>query len=381
MVEWPASAPPRLVPITILVDGRYYDAGIYKATPIPMALEPETVYEVTETGESVGLFVITGARQSKDLWYAEGAWRANQPPATAAAKANAPVTVPGSEDEPPRLRHPGEKSSPPAKPETAKPSAAAPPSQPAPPPAPAGDDTDRPILRRGAPKDGTQAASLPGPVEVPKGAAAVSESARGLVQKGSTSTVITRVLPAVSDATSSEFRSYKFDWRPDEQKRLTAAIEKLAASSLEKYASARAAHRPGKLEAVHVRAFDLDLSNEPELVLTARAPEAPVLVPGRKSTAGTAAPPVPSATKPFTYFVTVVARVDLNGELRPALVSVTDTQHLVVVSRMELLDAVDADGDGHGELLFREIWDLGRNFALYRVDPDRAVKLFSGPVE
>jgi len=32
-----------LIPIAILVDGRFYDASVYKADPVPMALEFGTV--------------------------------------------------------------------------------------------------------------------------------------------------------------------------------------------------------------------------------------------------------------------------------------------------------------------------------------------------
>jgi hypothetical protein len=45
---------------------------------------------------------------------------------------------------------------------------------------------------------------------------------------------------------------------------------------------------------------------------------------------------------------------------------------------MELIDAVDADGDGRGELLFRQISDAGRAFVLYRVIGDRLWPLFQG---
>ena len=43
---------------------------------------------------------------------------------------------------------------------------------------------------------------------------------------------------------------------------------------------------------------------------------------------------------------------------------------------MELIDAIDADGDGRGELLFRAINDLGRNFVISRVTADQVVPLY-----
>jgi len=78
------------------------------------------------------------------------------------------------------------------------------------------------------------------------------------------------------------------------------------------------------------------------------------------------------------YLVTVVARNDIYGDLHKAFASITDTQHLDVLPRMEFIDAVDADGDGRGELLFREISDAGNAFVLYRVIGDQLWPLFQG---
>ena len=41
-----------LVPIAILINDKFWDATAYKAAPIPMALEPGTVYEAEQEGSS-----------------------------------------------------------------------------------------------------------------------------------------------------------------------------------------------------------------------------------------------------------------------------------------------------------------------------------------
>ena len=112
-----------------------------------------------------------------------------------------------------------------------------------------------------------------------------------------------------------------------------------------------------------LRGFDLDFSNSPTLVLTAKLPVAP-------------AKPTPAGE--FDYFVTVVARVDINGPPQKIFSSVTDSNHLDAFPRMEIIDAVDADANGRGDLLFRQYSDTGISYALYRVYPYQMVKIFEG---
>src|SRR5271166_2175484 len=50
LIELAPDGKARLIPIAILVEGQYYDAGAYKASPVPMALWSETVYEGIRTG-------------------------------------------------------------------------------------------------------------------------------------------------------------------------------------------------------------------------------------------------------------------------------------------------------------------------------------------
>ena len=79
----------------------------------------------------------------------------------------------------------------------------------------------------------------------------------------------------------------------------------------------------------------------------------------------------------MTYWITVAVRQDYNGELRKLKVWATDSKHLDAYPRAELIDAVDADGDGRGELLFREISDDGQSFVLYRAMPDTLAQLYN----
>jgi hypothetical protein len=56
----------------------------------------------------------------------------------------------------------------------------------------------------------------------------------------------------------------------------------------------------------------------------------------------------------------------------------TDAHHLEVTPRMELIDAIDADGDGRGELLFRRTSDSGSSYAIYRATADQLWPLYEG---
>ena len=78
------------------------------------------------------------------------------------------------------------------------------------------------------------------------------------------------------------------------------------------------------------------------------------------------------------YIVTLVVRQDANADFHKVFSNVTDTSHLDVIPRMELIDAVDADGDGRGELLFRQVSDTGTAFVVYRVIGNQLYALFQG---
>ena len=57
---------------------------------------------------------------------------------------------------------------------------------------------------------------------------------------------------------------------------------------------------------------------------------------------------------------------------------VTDRNHLDAYPRMQIIDAVDADANGRGDLLFRQYSDIGISYALYRVFPYQMTKNLRG---
>ena len=337
LIEWKAEAKgvltPRLVPISLLWEGKYYDAGLYQASPRPMALEPGTIYEAMRGGVPAGLFTVTAGKSVNGIWYGDGLW---SPGVTGSAKT-------GSDDERPRLHRSAPASEPPPAPASSSGAK----------PEPESYNPNRPALHRGKPTTTSGAPPPPPAAAAPKAAPAPAKS--GEKPEG---------LVAVSDAESQETRPYLFGWNRDEEERLTDEMKSLAEAEVARQAGG------GKptLEQVRVRAFDLNTDNLAEIVLTARA---------------TVAKAVPKGTKArsATYYVTVVARMTVSGELRKLFASVTSTSWLGSVPRMELVDAVDADGDGMAELLFALVTDSGRSYAIYRVGRDELWKLVeTGPV-
>ena len=155
-------------------------------------------------------------------------------------------------------------------------------------------------------------------------------------------------------------------------------MEDLARAALQKFADSHGGARVGALENSDIRSFDLALANQATVVLTASAHAAPpAATPVRRGSAQRPAALAPTpADSDLTFWVTIVARENYNGDLRQLAAWTTDSKHLDAYARMELIDAIDADGDGKGELLFRAVNDLGRSFVIDRVTADQVVTLY-----
>ena len=440
-----------LVPVAILVNGKFWDATAYKADPVPMALESGTVYEASRAGSSLGLFTVNSALHSnaantQSPWLGTGNWvptgsevksdipkaesvpagmdNADQPPRltrnpskeTPAAPpaqpaSNAPPsTAPASSgDEPPRLT----KSTPPpsdpqkestqsgqvqpdaTKPKTTGDSKAADNKAADRPKGPESDsgatDSNRPTLRRGKPvgplpDDDVPGYSKPGAVASASGAPAVNGNpAPGTpVDKSSV-----QLIPAISDAAAPEPKSFTFEWLKDEegerrQQMVTLAMEQVRAyvagrakaSAIPKPKSAgstAAARRTAApktkdpiLENVHMTAYDLWANNQPVMVLSADAHMPPP----------PAGAPHSEVDSDLQYSIVLVAYPDIYNNLHKIFAGVTDKYHLDMTPRLELVDAVDVDGDRRGELLFREVSDGASGWIIYRPTPDKLWKMY-----
>ncbi len=420
VIEFLPGGGARLVPIALWINDRFYDASLYAANPEPMAVQPETLYEATHYGESLGLFTVTTPEQQKGNWVALGKWRphqafdeklaaqaAKQPkakpaddfdsdrpvlrraassgpspssgsPSTGGSNSGsssgntAPVTSssgtpPAAESDPnrPTLKKPNESpSTSPAAPgpssstqvaSAEKPSASA--------TSPDENDPNRPVLRRGKPEN--QPVSQPTPPSVNPVKMSPKEQASADQLAASTG-INLHSFPAVSDAGKFEPRSMLYPMNSQERSSKSEQMSALALAEIQKFVAAR--HTPAlpKNAAITVydlRGYDLEFTNSPTLVFTAK-----LAIPGAK----------PFRGGEFDYFVTVVAREDFNGDPIKIFGSVTDSNHLDAFPRLEIIDAVDADANGRGDLLFRQYSDTGINYSLYRVFPYEMQKIFEG---
>jgi hypothetical protein len=481
-----------LIPVAILVDGRFYDASVYKADPVPMALESGTVYEVEQSGSSQGLFTISGALHSKTAgsphpWTGSGAYLPNgtEVKKTTRKAEDVPVGLDtSSNDEPPRLTRgngskPAASGSSPAPASTspagagssekpaAPPPAAAQPVSGSPASSPSGQDSQKPTAPAAADKPPDQATkdqaakdqatkdqapkaaqATPGqsapsqaspsqtsptqtspgqtsPTQTASSQASPAKTSQGQESEnyyrptlrrgkptqaapeedepasktGKTDSPATataanvgpsQLVPAISDGGGPDPRPYKFFWKTGEEEERRNQMLALAADEVRAYASAlvrnRISAKPPAAKAASAihkapakpaqpvfgntqfHAFDVWGNNQAVMILSTEAqlPSAPA--PG-------------ATTAPETYSITLVARSDIYGNLRKVYSGVTDKFHLDVTPRLELIDAVDADGDGRGELLFRETTDAGSGYVIYRATGDKLWKMFDSLAE
>jgi len=447
ILQMTAAGKVSLVPIAILVNGKFWDASAYKGDPVPMSLDSGTIYEAEQTGSSLGLFTVGNALRRNNPasgqppWIGTGTWRptGTEPPATGIKAEPAPVGIDKS-DEPPRLTHDvtakdkptGGNPPPQSRPSGSSGSADGPPrlskprsepsstsDQPAAPPSGSGSskpneskpsdskvdnaakipvsdsgasESGRPKLRRGKPAESFADEDVAG---YSKPGAISAEGKDGkIVVATAAATADMKLIPAISDAGGPAPKSFAFEWLKGEEEDRRKQITDLARDQVRAYVDAKAkgnitrksttaaksaatarktaaAKSPDPiLENVEMIAYDLWVSNQPVMVLSAQAhmPTTP---------AGT-----PQADPDMQYSVVVVAYPDIYNNLRKLYVGITDKYHLDVTPRLELIDAVDADGDGRGELLFRQTSDQGSGWVIYRATADKLWKMYDslGPL-
>lgn len=400
VLEWTGDAEKpkasRLIPVTVFNEGDYQDGGLYMARPAPLALTYDTQYELEESGIPKGYFNVTQAGRLAESWFGYGTWqplKSPTPPKGGQSRLTPEVVVDADDDKPHLKRHAGSEapedagkpgagtSSSPGSQKSSSPdqknsSKASPPSAP--------EDPDRPHLRK-RPKDaGTPASEVGVEAMAPDSG---SDPNRPKLHRGQPQTPQTFVadkltgipedlhqMVAVSDASDRPQHSFVYTWaNPEEEATARAALEQIAWKDLApasppppkaKVSSttrrrttavpATAAPKP-HFEDEQFKAFELAYGSGATMVFSARTE-------GEGSD---------------QHFITLLAETDLYGTPHILLKRTTDGGHLDQTPQMRLIDAVDADGNNRGELLFEMRGQKERQFVLYRITRGRAEQIFA----
>jgi hypothetical protein len=184
---------------------------------------------------------------------------------------------------------------------------------------------------------------------------------------------------AVSDSTNHPEHPWNYIWaNTDDEDKMQSAMEDAARAALGLKPPLAPKHTPGTT-ATHKAA-------KPAAPAPASAP-APLLDEKFRVfelAYGSGATMVISAhtadAGPNEKFVTLIAQPDLYGGVNVLVKNVTDAAHLDDTPQMRLVDAVEAEKDNRGELLFELRGTTERQFALYRVLRGNAARIFlSGP--
>ena len=415
----------RIVPVTVYDGDQLHDGGIYLARPQPLALTSEVEYELKKNGKTFGLFEVKTAGKEQGSWVGHGDWKPAPKPKADPAK---PALVDAGDEEfsdKPVLHRKHHADDAPGKTEPASTAPAAPsdPDRPTLHKHDSGDSTastaqapdpDRPTMKKkttddsadsasggAAPSDPDRPTLKKGRQKAPEDIAhvdsvsGVSDPDRPTLKRGKSSGTGSDIAPtlmglppdmqqaiAVSDAKNRPDHPWTFSWaNPDDEDKMKSEMEDIARDALGLSAptpapkpkpaprrpvapgAVRKAAKltpppppsdPVPLEDEQFRVFELAYGSGATLVLTAH-------------TTGALA-----AEK----FVTLIAQPDLYGNVRVLFKNVTDGAHLDQNPRMRLVDAVDAQADNRGELLFELRGDTSRQFALYRVLRGTTEKLF-----
>lgn|GEM_PF-1733189 len=391
-----------LVPVVFYYEGHFYDATLYHATPVPLSLYADTLYEVQQSGKPVATFTVQTASQVNDLeWYGNGRFKSLPAPSTLAKKDVLKPVVAKDPSRPTLLRREGsEGDNTPAGRAVATAKAENDPNRPilrkkdaagGSPGAPARLDGQIPVANPLAEKDSTKPQALTTAI-----AAKVTEEASGeapdhpILRRGKPAQEqsvrdlpvlrpdfakknedqITRQI-AISDAEPSDAQPLLFICPEEERRQMETAARELARSELIRMAARRgieplakqkllkAGGKPARghsstqkiaFEDEQFVPYDLGYDNYATVVFSGRyAPEAKGMGGVHKS-----------------WVVIVVARQDPEGKMIKLYSSVSDPRELDLYPEVHLVDALDPDGSGRVAFLFRErkrdgvSWLLGR---------------------
>ena len=394
----------RLIPVSLFVDGKFVDAGIYLARPVPMALYSGTVYELEAAGTVKGYIDLSyathahpadpGATSFDDGWMGFGVWRgvAELKVTKLHEGSNAHVVKEGATvDDPdrPSLRRDKSVNSGAKKDAGAAPDAGKVPETTAP-----AEDPDRPTLKKRTAKEADKDRKKNEDLATVSGAGGSlnDDPNRPSLHRGKPASAMKagdlkevmgvplelKQMVAVSDAAVRVPHDFSFHWSDEEQRKMVMAKMEAIAVKMMGVPKTVVAAPAGKGT---VRGAKSDLRRG---VAPPETGAAPVFqdekLTGFELSYGGAATFVYQAQTAGAgaelKYVTVVAQQNPLGDLDVALQTTTDAAHLDRTPWMRLVDAVDADASNRASLLFELRGQSSRQFALYRVIAGQARQVF-----
>jgi hypothetical protein len=379
----------RLVPVAIWDGVQYQPGGLYLAQPAPLAVLAGTQYELESDGRSQGFFNVKDAEDLSGLWIGVGAFQA--PPAPAPKKSardsgHAYFVKDVDPDKPHFAHRPTEDTSPNGG--TAAPnsdSANGPTLHPRPSDGSSGDtggtsaqaaqpeiDPDRPTFHNRVTNNGTATNQMAVDPNRPRLSYTTPESQQKLEKPDALFGLPDdmKQMAGISDSNPLDTQSFAYSWAgPDDAAKLQATLEAVARNAVAppappapKAAAAHTAHHksaqpapppPPLLADEDFKVFGLTMGGGATMVLTAH-----------------------TTTTPEKY-VTVIAQPDFYGNAQVLLKQVASADNLDVTPRMRLIDAVDTEGNGRGDLIFELRGQTYREFAIYRVGGGQAAQVFA----
>ena len=429
----------RLIPVSLFLDGKFEDAAVYLARPVPFALATGNVYELDQAGIAQGTLDLAFARHLvasgaaatayDDGWFGYGKFVPPTPPKPSTLRPEKTLGVINGLDDDDDRPHFSARSAQPGSGDAATPTSGAPASTSGTPAADSdrptlhrttgsadqtastssgetpANDPDRPTLRRHSSPDASK--STPDQPGADSAVASLNDDpSRPLLHRGKPVSALTDAdipklsgLPAdqdlhqmvaVSDAANRPPHDFSRAWEDEAEHQ--AILAKMQAAARAQLAAYEAANHPAAANAPAAKPLPPDtrrINSKLRRTVVQETPPPPAPAPeplldeqlkGYTLSYGGAATYVYSAHTsglgPTLCFVTLVAQVDSNGEPQLAIKSVTDAAHLDRAPRMRLVDAVDAEASNRASLLIELRAQNSRQFALYRVIGARAEQTF-----
>jgi len=380
----------RLVPVAIWDGVQYQPGGLYLAQPAPLAVLSGTQYELESDGRSQGFFNVKDAEDLAGLWIGVGSFQAPAPPPPkrAAKDSGHAYFVHDADPDKPHFAHRPPPDNSPDGDTTAQSgsSTGGPTLHPR-----SGDnssgnnsggvskssqpevDPDRPTFHNRVQNNQTASNQMSIDPDRPHLSYTTPESQQKLAKPDALFGFPAgmKQITGISDSNPLDTQSFAYSWAsPDDAAKMQSALEAVAQQAVAPPAPASPAPKTASAHTTRHKA-------------AAPAPPPPPLLADEKFhvfglTLGGGATMVFSAhttTAPEKY-VTLIAQPDFYGNAQVLLKQVTTGDNLDVTPRMRLIDAVDTEGNGRGNLLFELRGQTYREFAIYRVNDGQASQVF-----